>query len=137
MSLALLLRLAVVGYGLPYEFDPDERLFVDAAWHMVESGSPDPRWYNAPASTLIDVLGLLYATYGLAGVLAGAFDSVAAAGDAYRADVSHFFLVARIVTALSGVAVVLMTYAVACELRVSRFWAGIAALLMAVSFAMI
>lgn len=136
-GLALVLRLLMVPYGLPYEFDPDERLFVDAAWQMVEGGAWDPGWNGVPASTLMDILAAVYALYGSAGAMLGSLDSIVAAGEAYRADVSHFFIIARVVTAISGVAVVLMTYAVARELRVPAFWAAIAAALMALSFAMI
>lgn len=135
-AIALIPRLLLVPYGLPYEFDPDERLFVDAAWHMVENGG-DSNWYNVPAATLMDVLALLYWLYGLGGMLLGQFDSIAAAGDAYRADVSHFFVIARVVTAISGLGVVVVTYALLRELRVHVFWAAMAALLVAVSFALI
>jgi hypothetical protein len=136
-SLALVLRLAIVPYGLPYEFDPDERLFVDAAWRMVESGTGDPDWYNVPASTLMDLLAAAYLVYGVAGEAMGSFDTIDAAGDAYRADVSHFFLIGRVITVFSGVGVVLMTYALARVLRIHAFWAAVAALLVALSFAMI
>jgi hypothetical protein len=136
-AVALAARLAVVGYGLPYEFDPDERAFVDPAWRMIESGSFDPGFYGHPAATLMDALAGMYASYGFMGVLLGSFDSVSGAGEAYRADVTHFFIIGRFVAAISGVAVVLTTYAVLRELRASAFWAALAALSLAVSFPMI
>src|SRR5688572_5598853 len=60
-AIALLLRLTLVRYGLPYELDPDERDFVESAWRMIEQGRWDPRWYGHPAGTLMGVLALLYA----------------------------------------------------------------------------
>lgn len=136
-SIALTIRLIVVPYGLPYEFDADERSFVGAAWQAVANGRGDPGWYANPASLLLDVLGLLYATYGLVGMLGGAFDSIPEVTEAYFADVSHFFIIGRVVTAVSGVAVVIMTYVVARRLHVTAFWAATAALLIALSGAMI
>ena len=137
VGVAIIPRLAMIGYGLPYELDPDERLFVDSAWQLVESGTPDKLRFGVPAATIIDLLAGIYATYGAVGTLVGAFDSIAGAGDAYRADVTHFFVIGRLVSVLSGLAVVLMTYAVLRELRVTAFWAAVAALMVALSFPMI
>ena len=134
---AIVPRLLLVPYGLPYELDPDEHLFVDAAWQMVEGGIGDPAWYNVPASTLMDIMAVPYAAVSGIGVATGQLDAIQAAGDAYRADVSGFFMIGRVVTAISGLGVVLMTYAVAREVHVSRFWAAVAAVLIALSFAMI
>lgn len=136
-AVALGARLAIVSYGLPYEFDPDEKIFVDGAWRMVESGTWDPRWYGHPASTLMGILAILYATYAHAGVILGSFDTVAAAGAAYHADVTHFFLIGRVVAAISGVAVVVLTYAVLRELRASLFWASAAPLALALAVPLI
>ena len=72
LGLALVLRLVIVRYGLPQEFDPDEEIFVRAALRMIRVGSLDPDWYGQPGSTLIDGLAALYAAHGLLGVLSGA-----------------------------------------------------------------
>lgn len=57
-GVALIPRLAMIGYGLPYELSPDEQLFVDSAWRIVERGSPDPSRFGVPAATIIDLLAL-------------------------------------------------------------------------------
>ena len=57
-ALALVLRLAPIGYGLPYELDTDEHLFVDAAWRMIENGDLDPDWYGNPATPLFAILAV-------------------------------------------------------------------------------
>jgi Dolichyl-phosphate-mannose-protein mannosyltransferase len=134
---ALLIRVVPIGYGLPYEFDPDEYLFVSVAGHMVEHGTYDPGWYGVPASTLIDVLAGLFATYGAFGTVVGAFDSIGDAVVSYRMDVSHFFLIGRFVTAITGALVVLMAYGLSRELRVSVLWSSVAALALAVSWPMV
>jgi hypothetical protein len=119
-ALALVIRLTLVGFGLPYELDPDMRDFVESAWRMIEQGRWDPRWYGHPEGTLMGVMALLYAGYAATGVAVGAFDGSAAVGQAYRSDVTDFFLMARVVTALSGTAVVLMTYALLRRIEASR-----------------
>ena len=134
---ALLTRLALVPFGLPYELDPDEHLFVDAAWQQVQSGIGDPAWYNVPASTLMDIMAALFAGQGGLDVLAGRAETIQGAGDLYLADASQFFLIGRIVVVISGLGVVLMTYVLAREIRVSRFWAAVGSLVIAVSFAMV
>ena len=136
-GLALVVRLMPVGYGLPYEFDPDEYLFVISAGYMVQTGGWDPAWYGVPAATLMDTLALLYAAYGTIGTLTGAFDSTASAFAAYRADVTDLFVISRVITAISGSAVVLVAYLVARRLRVSVLWAGVAALMLALSWPMV
>ena len=133
LALALGLRLIVVNYGLPQELYPEEEVHAKAALHMIERTTLDPAWYGHPASTLIDGLAGLYAAYGLIGVLTGSLDSVSGVANQYRADVSDFFLIGRIYTALVGVAVILMTYVLARELRISVFWSATAALLLALS----
>jgi hypothetical protein len=136
-AIAFLLRVAAIGYGLPYELDPDEVVFVDSALAMVVNGRFDPSWYGHPGATLLDPLAGLYALYGLGGDLLGAFDSVTTVEDLYHADVSHLFLVGRFLTILVGVGVVVLTYAVSRALRISSFWSAVAMLLVAVSFPMI
>lgn len=133
-GLAMGLRLASVGFGLPYELNADERFFVTAAWEMVEDGDWDPEWYGFPAATLYALLGPLFAAYGYIGTAAGAFDGATGVRAAYLVDSSHYFVIGRVVTAVVGTAVVLATYALARELRSSRPWAGIAALVVAISW---
>ena len=135
--LALALRLPLVAFGLPYELDPDESAFVDAAWQIVESGVGDPGWYSHPASTLLDTMAAVFWGYGAVALAEGRIESIAAAGELYAADVSHFYIIGRLVTVASGILVVLLTYFLARKLRIAWTWALVAALLMAVSPAMI
>jgi hypothetical protein len=135
--LALILRLASIGYGLPYQFDPDEYLFVASAGYMAETGHFDPLWYGIPAATLMDILAGLYTLFGTLGTMTGQFDSVAGAVEAYRNDPSHFFILGRFVSALSGALVVPVAYVTARELRITVFWASLVALILALSPPMI
>ena len=137
LILALLLRLMIAGYGLPQELYSEEQVYVRGALRMIGQRTLDPGWYGHPASTLMDGLAAVYAIHGWLGVLSGASESISAVAREYRADVSHFFLVGRVFTTLVGVAGVLVTYALARELRVSAFWAAVAALLVTLSALMI
>ena len=92
IGLALLLRLAGVAYGLPQQLDPDEILFVSAAGRMLTNGSLDPEWYGAPASTLIDVLALLYGGYVGIGLVTRIFDGFSDVVADFYVDVSAYFL---------------------------------------------
>lgn len=126
LLIALLLRLAGVAFGLPQQLDPDERIFVQGALRMLTDGDLDPGWYGGPASTLMGGLAILYGAYGAMGVLAGTFETVADVGSAYLADASHFLVIGRVFTAFAGAVVVLLTYAVSRQLRVSVFWSIVA-----------
>jgi Dolichyl-phosphate-mannose-protein mannosyltransferase len=137
LALAVILRLLIVRYGLPQEFDPDEDIFVRAALRMIRLGTLDPDWYGQPASPFIDGLAALYAAHGLPGVLSGAIDDVAAVFRDYRADASHVLLVGRMFTSIVGVAVVAAAYALARVLRLSTFWAAVAALVVTISVLMV
>ena len=137
VAVALTIRLALVGFGLPYELDPDERDFVESAWRMIEQGHWDPRWYGHPAATLVGLMALLDAGYAAVGMAFGTFGDIASVGKAYRADVTDFFMIGRIVTAISGAAVVLATFAVIRRIGVATFWAAVGALVVAVATPMV
>ncbi len=104
---------------------------------MMSNGDLDPDWYGAPASTLMTGMAALYAAYGFAGILLGNLGSMADIVPAYQADGTYFLLSGRIYTAIAATAVVVATYAVTRELRVSHFWSGLAALVIALSPLMI
>lgn len=59
-------------YGLPQLLDPDEMIFVGGAFRMLAPPYGDPEWYGAPASTLMDVLAVLYGLFFAIGKLLGA-----------------------------------------------------------------
>ena len=137
IGLALLLRLAGVAYGLPQQLDPDEELIVRAAGRMLANGSLDPEWYDHPASTLIDVLALLYGGYVGIGLVTGHFDGFSdVVADLYF-DVSAYFLIGRVFTAIVGSACLVVVYRICRELRASVVWSTAAIALLAVSPLMI
>ncbi|MCZ6838683.1 MAG: glycosyltransferase family 39 protein [Alphaproteobacteria bacterium] len=137
IGLALLLRLAGVAYGLPQQLDPDEELFVSAAGRMLANGSLDPGFYHAPASTLIDALVLLYGGYVGVGLVTGFFDGFSdVVADLYF-DVSAYFLIGRVFTAIIGTACLFVVYKICRELGASVVWSTAAIALLAVSPLMI
>ena len=137
IGLALLLRLAGVAYGLPQQLDPDEILFVSAAGRMLTNGSLDPEWYGAPASTLIDVLALLYGGYVGIGLVTGIFDGFSDVVADFYVDVSAYFLIGRVFTAIIGTACLIVVYKICRELGASVVWSTAAIALLAVSPLMI
>lgn len=60
LLISLTPRLLAIPFGLPMEFDPDERIFTGAALRIVTQRTLDPSWYGAPASTLIYSLAVLF-----------------------------------------------------------------------------
>jgi len=137
IGLALLLRLAGVAYGLPQQLDPDEELIARAAGRMLANGSLDPEWYDHPASTLIDVLALLYGGYVGIGLVTGFFDGFSdVVADLYF-DISAYFLIGRVFTAIVGTAGLVVVYKICRELGASVVWSTTAVAILAVSPLMI
>lgn len=137
IGLALALRLAGVAYGLPQQLDTDEIHFLSAAGRMLANRSLDPEWYGAPASTLIDVLALLYGGYVGIGLVTGFFDGFSnVVADVYF-DASAYILIGRVFTATIGTACLVVVYKICREFGASVVWSTTAIALLAVSPLMI
>ncbi len=93
----LVLCLPGVIYGLPQLLNPDEIIFVDGAFNILAPPYLDPKWYGGPASTLMDLLALLYAIYIFFGIVFGSIDS---SGISLSQDADHYILIGRIATAI-------------------------------------
>jgi hypothetical protein len=66
----------MIFWGLPQKLDPDEYNFVFAAMEMFSPPYLHPGWFGAPASTLIDILALLYGLTAGLGTAIGYYDNV-------------------------------------------------------------
>jgi hypothetical protein len=128
LVLAAGLRLWGIGFGLPNtDTRPDEGTVVGTAAGMVLRGSLDPGFFSYP-TLYIYVLGGIYAAGCAAAVAAGSFPDAAACLDAD----AELILAGRIVSALSGVAAIALTFAIARRLHRA---AGVpAAAFLAVAF---
>ncbi len=129
LLISLTPRLLAIPFGLPMEFDPDERIFTGAALRIVTQRTLDPSWYGAPASTLIYSLAVLFEI----SFYVSDFATREAFLQAYQNDVSSFFMIGRIFSAIIGVLSVLMSYFICLKVGLDRFWSLIASLLISAS----
>lgn len=105
---AFALRAWDAGWGLPFTYHPDEHQYVDSAVAML-SGDLDPGRFTNP--TLLKYgYALLFAVVAATGRLFGQWPSMAAFQDAFAADPTSAYVLARLVTALLGTVTVALTY---------------------------
>lgn len=128
-TLALLLILALGGFlrlwgndfGLPHLYHPDEGYLIMPALRILHTGNFNPQWFDY-GSVFIYVLVLTYIPYFLAGARAGVFRVVQDIPyyENFRAisayDFPTLFVVSRSVSALFGMALILVTYLLAKRL---------------------
>lgn len=124
LAAAFIVRLYGLDFGLPFATHPDEARYLHAGIGILQTGDLNPGWFHQPSlyTYLITTLLALYAR--LLALPTTAlfrppyhFDGLIAQPD--------LFLVARLVTALLGVATV------ALVLRLGRHWFGWAGALFA------
>ena len=116
IAVALLLRLYLVGFGLPGLYDPDEPLFMVKAAGLLTGRTLDPHWFGHPGSTTIYLTALIQALVFIAGWIGGRFANVADFVHAAYADPAIVFVPVRIAMALLGTACVALTYALGKQL---------------------
>lgn len=115
-TLGLSLRLYGINFGLPNLYDFDEIIFVDRAYYMLGNQDLNPRWFGAPASTIIYMLVLVYALIFAVGTITGYFSSPSEFKELYLADPTIFYLSGRLITALFGVAIIVLVYRIGRKL---------------------
>jgi len=99
-----------IGHDLPFTYDPDEPIFVSRAMGMLQRQSLDPGWYGAPGTTTIDALAVSYASFYAVGRLTGRFSGPEDFKNLYHADPTIFFLAGRLISAVLGIGMILLTY---------------------------
>ncbi len=130
-TIALALRIAGIGYGLPLQLNGDEQIWITRAHDMAFEPQPNPGWYGAPASTLFYPLAILFAIYGAVATVVSWFDSGYLV-DLHR-EAAAFYYIARAFTALTGAAILLPVYAILTRLKVSLVWSAFALMVIAVT----
>lgn len=106
--LALVIRLWGIGFGLPYEYHPDEVQYVRQAISMGEKGLQPAMWNNPPFYKY-----LLFAEYGgyyLVSRLLGVYSSATDFGSRNALDPSWLYLTGRGTTAVIGALTILVAY---------------------------
>jgi 4-amino-4-deoxy-L-arabinose transferase and related glycosyltransferases of PMT family len=100
---AAFLRLWAIHRGIPYAVQVDEPEIVERALNMMRSGSLHPHFFDYPGLSLYLQLVVSIVRF-VSGAIAGEWYSLA------QATGGSFYLWGRIVTALFGVATVLLVY---------------------------
>jgi len=116
LTLALLLRLYQIGFGLPGLYDPDEPLFMVKAASLLTERTLNPHWFGHPGSTTIYLTALIQALVFLAGWASGRFATVTDFVQAGYADPSIVFVPVRVAMAMFGTLCVGLTYALGKKL---------------------
>ena len=102
-------RMTGIGFGLPHtETRPDESTSISVAMHMAKSGL-HPHFFTYPTLYPTALLAL-YSAYFMIGYFSGRFGSLEDFKLLYYTDPSSFFLIARTVGALSGIATISLLY---------------------------
>lgn len=109
-SIGLLIRLYGINFGLPYLYDYDEPSFVVAAVKILADRDLNPHWFGHPGTTHIYLLAAIYAMIFFVGKSLGIFASAAAFRDLYFNDPTVFYLSARLLSAVTGTAIIFLTY---------------------------
>ena len=63
IGIMFILNFAAIFYGLPQILDPDEQIFAIGAGRMLSPNYGDPKWYGAPAGTLMSMMAVLFVAY--------------------------------------------------------------------------
>lgn len=123
------IRLWGIDFGLPYIYHIDEPVYVSAALNLgsgVIGKQPTP-------TGLPTILFLEYGLYFVLGYGLKLFSSLAEFEQAYRADPTVFFLLARATSAIFGALTVILVYYLGSAVK-NRKAGAVAAIILAVSF---
>ncbi|MFS0735450.1 glycosyltransferase family 39 protein [Sphingomonas sp. 1P06PA] len=131
IGLALCLRLATIGFGLPAMNDPDELMFELGALRMLRGPTLNPGWFGHPATTTMYVLAVVDALVFLFAFLTGQTASPTQFGGMVYADPSWIIVPGRIVMVLFALGTIWLTHALA-----RRFFGQRAALVAALLLAL-
>ena len=109
ISVALLIRLGGIGYGLPELIHTDEARIILDSMSMGQRMSPLPSDINYPLFFKY-ILLISYGIYYVFGLLLGFFEDKADFAVKFLLDPSSIVLLSRIVTAFLGTAAVVVAY---------------------------
>jgi hypothetical protein len=132
LLLAALLRFPFLKQDLPFVYDADEGIFVNAAVSELRNRDPNPHWFGAPAGTTIDILTGLYAALYAAGRVTGRFHSAEDFRELFHTDPTALYEIGRAVSSLFCLGSVWLTYLIARRLASQRA-AILAALIVAIT----
>ena len=108
--LGTVVRFWGISRDLPFNYDPDEPIYVGGALRMLHDHSLNPGWFGHPASTTMDLLAVTYTAIYAAGRLGGRFHGPADFRNLFHSDPTVFFLSGRILSAVFGVALIWLVF---------------------------
>lgn len=132
---ALIIRFHGLFHDLPFSYYGDELSFVKRSVSL-GNGDLNPHWFHKPAFLMYTLL-FFYGLYFVAGLLFGLFDSVAAFGAHFLADMGPFILIGRLVVTASGIGLVAASYVLARRVLNSNVAALSSALIIAALFPLV
>jgi 4-amino-4-deoxy-L-arabinose transferase-like glycosyltransferase len=103
------LRVWGIGFGLPYDYHPDEHQYVGEAVHFLVEGGLNPGKFNNP-SLYKYVLFAQYAVLYVAGRVIGAFQSGLDFQALWAHDPTPFFVLGRLTSAALSTATIVLVY---------------------------
>lgn len=106
LAVAIILRFWALGRGIPYAVQVDEPELVERAFGMMRSGSLNPHFYDYPGLSIYLQLAVSIIRF-ITGAIVGTWQSLGGA------DSADFYLWGRALTALVGVANVLLVFQIA------------------------
>lgn len=129
---AFSLRVWGIGFGLPYDYHPDEHQYVSEAVHFLTEGDLNPHRFNNP--TLYKyVLFIEYTMSYVLGKVIGAFQDCLDFEALWANDPTQFFLSGRLTTAGLSTVTIILVYMIG-KRAYGRRQGLIAALLLSFTF---
>jgi hypothetical protein len=110
LILGAALRLMGIDHDLPFQYDPDEPIFVGGAIRMLYNRDMDPQWYGAPASTTMDLLAASYTAMYAAGRVSGEFRNPRDFRNYFHSHPTPFILAGRLISFIAGTALILFVF---------------------------
>jgi hypothetical protein len=122
LVLGLGLRIRGIAFGLPYLYHEDEWQFVTRALAIGSTHSLHPGGFSfGSLNVYLDFV--LYAIYTLGGLVFGRFASVQDVGQSFFIDPTPFYLLARALSMVCGVATIYLVFLIGR--RLAGPWAGV------------
>ncbi len=133
LLVGFLIRLYGINFALPYINIFDETYFVDRAFLILLNRDLNPHWFGPPATTIIYMLAGIYTMIFLIGSRVGVFASFEDFKLLYYQDPTIFYLSGRLLSAVFGTAIILLTYLIGEKIFKNKTIGLMAAVFMAIT----
>ncbi len=120
LLVAAALRIPFLHLDLPFLYDSDEPIFVNAAMTMLRNRDPNPHWFGAPAGTTIYTLAAMYAALFAAERVTGTIHSAEDFRRVYQSEPTIFYESGRALSCVYALGMVAIAYFIARRLATPR-----------------